>query len=576
MPGKISALNQRLWIIGWLLIAVLLLAGCIRFNPSLFVDEPYSYKASPPDKDGTFDFDQYMAFAWEIVSAWDPQAKLEGVSRLVRCDAVELDKDLSMLFRFYRPRLYWFGQRIEWLEVYKAADENSYANVRVFTSLNTRWDKPPIEQSALAIDYSTALEMAREKGGALYGATHHTCYLRVVLVENQWNFEYMEDESGVSNDTIRLCVDGVTGEPCEYFYDYDEESDAQSAVKTPLESTSESTEYACQRRAFAIDLEDEFAAQFARVQMADDNIVEVEMWVYRPQRFALENSLPTPTPIPDRFAPEHLPTDYERGLYNLLTGEFKLVEQAASPLRNSVCDACEQQVLSQSPDGDWQLLAITQAEQAYFNGIWLLHRGYFQRLVAPFDDDSYYRPSETWWRWQSDSSGLYLSYWTAGERAAVPMYIELSLPPAYRFLLEGVHLGAGMFNNRSTAVDDSTILLDVSGPIVRNDGSSSARQWYVFDIPSGNLRQATPTDFGKLVKYLLVDATEPELMRWGNHRQQQWLADHPGEDIWNQLGESALFTEPYRTAKGVVRIPLLTDRRESLQLIDCALELRTK
>lgn len=220
MAGKRPVASHKLLSILWLsVVVVVILGGCARFNQSPFVDQPYSYQASLPEKTGAFDFDQYMAFAWDIVSAWDPQAKLESVARLVNCDAVESDTDRSMLFSFYRPRLYWFGQRIEWLKIFISDGDDTFADVDVYSvPLNKTWHESSMDFAALTIDYSTALQMARERGGAVYEANQSTCYLRVVLVENQWNYEYMEDEAGVSDDKLTLCIDGVTGEPCEYFY----------------------------------------------------------------------------------------------------------------------------------------------------------------------------------------------------------------------------------------------------------------------------------------------------------------------------------------------------------------------
>lgn len=73
--------------------------------------------------------------------------------------------------------------------------------------------------TALTIDYASALQMADEAGGAAYKSGHTSCFQRVVLANNQWNFEYMEDRWGASDDHLRLCFDGVTGEPCEFFYE---------------------------------------------------------------------------------------------------------------------------------------------------------------------------------------------------------------------------------------------------------------------------------------------------------------------------------------------------------------------
>ena len=319
-------------------------------------------------------------------------------------------------------------------------------------------------------------------------------------------------------------------------------------------------------------LAEEFAAQSARAQMLDDNTIAIDMWIYRPLRTALDQGLATPTAVPDRFVAEHLPTDYAQLTLSLPSGAFTETAQLGSLFPNSICPfTCGQQFLSQSPDAQWQLIVVTAANPAQLNGIWLINRDHFQRQIAPFDADSYYRPSETWWRWQTDASGLFLSYRTAGESAEVPIYVELSRPPAYRLLLEGVPLGPGMFADRSLPVDDTTILLQVAGPILRADGSTGTQQWYVFDTSGGGLHPATPADFARLAKYLLVDVADgpdPALIPWNpSARPSGWrtIRVPTSGNSW----ANRLCSPPHRTKSGVIRIPLVDDTRAPIQVLDC-------
>ena len=169
--------------------------------------------------------------------------------------------------------------------------------------------------------------------------------------------------------------------------------------------------YTCRRHIFPTILAEEFAAQSARAQMLDDDTVAIDMGLYRPLRTALDQGLATPTAVPDRFVAEHLPTDYAQLTLSLPSGAFTETAQLGSPVPNSICPfTCDQQFLSQSPDAQWQLIVVTAANPPQLNGVWLINRDHFQRQIAPFDADSYYRPSETWWRWQTDASGLFLSY----------------------------------------------------------------------------------------------------------------------------------------------------------------------
>jgi hypothetical protein len=74
---------------------------------------------------------------------------------------------------------------------------------------------------------------------------------------------------------------------------------------------------------------------------------------------------------------------------------------------------------------------------------------------------------------------LFLTYWTAGERAEAPSYIKLGLPPVQSRLMEQVNLGPGMFSARAFALDDDTVVLHVRGPVIDSSGIERLEQWYV-------------------------------------------------------------------------------------------------
>lgn len=189
------------------------LSGCAQFNPSPFMPEPYSYEVPYPD-DAMFDFENYVVFGDGVADKWDPKAKLESISRQTLCATIELTSEQKMLFQYWRPQLYWFGQRIEWLDIYIA--EKADAEVAVSTSLSASWDKQPVDFGTLVIDYETALRMAFDQGGAVYEASHPDCYLSISLAANQWYFAFSVDRGMVSDDVLRICIDGVTGESCPF------------------------------------------------------------------------------------------------------------------------------------------------------------------------------------------------------------------------------------------------------------------------------------------------------------------------------------------------------------------------
>jgi len=210
---KPIALGLFLQKLGWLILIAACLSGCGRLVPSLFVPEPYS-KDVPYPNATTFNFDQYVSFAQDAANKWEPQAKLNSISRQTSCNNAELTTGQKILFRYWRPQLYWSGTRIEWFEVVIFPEE-PLASLQIWTSLNTTWDQPPVDLATLTIDYATAMKLAQERGGAAYTASHPNCFLGMALVENKWYFLFKEDPWMISDDVLHLCIDGSTGEPCE-------------------------------------------------------------------------------------------------------------------------------------------------------------------------------------------------------------------------------------------------------------------------------------------------------------------------------------------------------------------------
>ncbi len=191
------------------------LAGCGRFIPHLVEPEPYSYDIPYPDG-SEFKFEDYLSFGEQVAHQWDPNVKLDSFARLTPCDEIGSATEQWIGFRYWRPYPYWFGKRIEWLEIIISPDQ-PLALIRIWTGAPGTWDTSPTDLTRLKIDYATALQMADAAGGTEYKAGHSTCFQRVVLTENQWNFGYLEDKWGVSDDVLHLCIDGITGEPFEYF-----------------------------------------------------------------------------------------------------------------------------------------------------------------------------------------------------------------------------------------------------------------------------------------------------------------------------------------------------------------------
>lgn len=326
----------------------------------------------------------------------------------------------------------------------------------------------------------------------------------------------------------------------------------------------------CSSHTYDTGIQDLLGARSAQVEMLTDNQVKIELWSYRPERTAIEQNQPIQTPPPDGYDPNSLPTDYEIYQYSLTTNKLFLIGEPSEPFRNDYCKGiCEQQLLSSSPDGNWQLVSVTNSWNESYKGFWLVHRKHFQKQIAPFYPNQY-PPSQAWWHWQNDSTGLFLTYGAIGEIPFTPLYVRLSLPPAYSFLMEGVPLADGLSFNRTIVVNDKIILLYVAGNILQDDGSQIFKQWYLYRTRSGTLQPASTADFIAYAKYVLLNkGGDLHLMPWNVTEQKKWIAEHPDEDIWNTLGNTALYAEPYQTQTGVFRIPINSDQVGVFQLIDC-------
>lgn len=125
------------------------------------------------------------------------------------------------------------------------------------------------------------------------------------------------------------------------------------------------------------------------------------------------------------------------------------------------------------------------------------------------------------------------------------------------------------FNN-SIPINNEITLLNVNGVIILDDGRQVTQQWFIYQNQIGVLRQASVQDFEALAKYVFT-GKDPDLKlnAWNSEQQQRWMAEHPNEDIWNILGGSALYSEPYRTQTGAIRIPIITDMQAPIQVLDC-------
>lgn len=137
-----------------------------------------------------------------------------------------------------------------------------------------------------------------------------------------------------------------------------------------------------------------------------EELITFEGWVNR-----LDPSIfpQTPEPTPDSFP---IPNSSSR--YMLIGGQIDLSVGTVSlrpldvdpPLFNPCDEECPLEVLSQSPDNQWQLVQVNDWLQAKM-GLWLVSTESAIRLVP-------YVPFNPRWQWAEDSSMLWILYYHEG------------------------------------------------------------------------------------------------------------------------------------------------------------------
>ncbi len=135
------------------------------------------------------------------------------------------------------------------------------------------------------------------------------------------------------------------------------------------------------------------------LEFDNENLLTFEGWTQRPEPIVTPI---TPEPTPDMFPG---PNNSARillvgGQLHLEDGEFDSFPlEVAPPLGNPCGEACPMEVVSQSPDGQWQLIQVSDwlSEK---EGFWLVGKEEMLRLI-PYVTNSK-------WRWSSDSSLLWI------------------------------------------------------------------------------------------------------------------------------------------------------------------------
>ncbi len=211
LPRKLIAIG------GWLLVSVIVMAACSNTLGVMETEQSFSYRLEPPQQDTYFDFDRYVQFARDKVRARNPAAYLGHASRVASCSSIESPENLKMAFIFEAIGLYFLSPRGVMYQVWLQPDDEggtwASVGVDIFSPQTELEDKTDVAEN-LGVDFNTALQLARERGGAAFEQSHDPCEFGVILTKGQWLFTYRGDPTSWKKDILLLCVDSATGEAC--------------------------------------------------------------------------------------------------------------------------------------------------------------------------------------------------------------------------------------------------------------------------------------------------------------------------------------------------------------------------
>lgn len=192
------------------LIGLVLLTACTSAIGSIETVNRSWRRAIPIIDTGVYKFERYLQFAEEQAREENPTVQLYSVRRVTPCHSVGSTENQSIAYSFVGTGFYYALPRIIWYAVW--IDTEPSPSTVMITTVDTKrtWDGPTIDMNKLAIDYETAIHLARERGGSAFEKEHSACWLVVELFQTQWLFSY-----GINRDELlKVCVDAASGDPC--------------------------------------------------------------------------------------------------------------------------------------------------------------------------------------------------------------------------------------------------------------------------------------------------------------------------------------------------------------------------
>ena len=157
----------------------------------------------------------------------------------------------------------------------------------------------------------------------------------------------------------------------------------------------------------------------AYLKFENEDLLTFQGWTQRPE----PNVTPiTPEPTPD-VRPEPNTSSrilFVSGQLSILDEKFSsLLLDVSSPLGNPCGEECPLEVISQSPNNEWQLIQVSDWLRNK-NGVWLVSKEEMVRLV-PF-------VSDPWWRWSNDNSLLWFTSNNPNDLGGITLLVHLNKP----------------------------------------------------------------------------------------------------------------------------------------------------
>jgi hypothetical protein len=206
-------------IVSILFLTYMVLGGCGR-SPSIFGSNDVQTFRVAYQQDDIDNFERTLQFATDLAYQWDANAQLNSVAQVSPCATGGLSNNQDLLIQFFASKPFLIFPRTLWYDISMQVDTKPIAVVSIIVAPQRELEKVTLDFNALDVSYATALKAARDWGGARYEASGGPCFVRVVLLGDQWLIEFMRDEWGVSDEKFKTCIDAHTGKMCTSIPDW--------------------------------------------------------------------------------------------------------------------------------------------------------------------------------------------------------------------------------------------------------------------------------------------------------------------------------------------------------------------